>query len=191
MKKHLVAQRSGHRGVATKTRTMMSELKAENIPDTDKAEKLERLLTDLNSRLQTISGLDTQIYAETTDEELENEVLNTEEYNFLLRDEIGEYLSLLMRLKIKMGVFEEPSSATNYIPSENATVTLNPSRTSHRPKINLPIFDGDILQWQPFWQAFDSEIHSDENLANISKFNYLLGQLAPEVKLTGRFATIK
>jgi hypothetical protein len=56
-----------------------------------------------------------------------------------------------------------------------------PSRATSRPKIALPRFNGDILQWQQFWQAFVAEIESDDSLAGINKFNYLLGQLDPNV----------
>jgi hypothetical protein len=56
-----------------------------------------------------------------------------------------------------------------------------PSRATSRPKIALPRFNGDILQWQQFWQAFVAEIESGDSLAGINKFNYLLGQLDPNV----------
>ena len=49
-----------------------------------------------------------------------------------------------------------------------------PARASNRPKITLPRFDGEILRWQPFWQAFQAEIDSDDAFANINKFNYLV-----------------
>ena len=59
-----------------------------------------------------------------------------------------------------------------------------PARASNRPKITLPRFDGEILRWQPFWKAFQAEIDSDDALANIKKFNYLMVQLESNVLIT-------
>ena len=40
------------------------------------------------------------------------------------------------------------------------------------PKLQLPIFDGDIQQWQEFWDIFKSSVH-EQNLTKVSKFSYL------------------
>ena len=45
------------------------------------------------------------------------------------------------------------------------------------PKIELKKFDGNILKWTEFWEAFESTIHENKNLHNGDKFNYLKGQL--------------
>ena len=44
-------------------------------------------------------------------------------------------------------------------------------------KLKLKKFDGDILKWQEFWDAFDSTIHQNERLQKVDKFNYLRSQL--------------
>ena len=41
------------------------------------------------------------------------------------------------------------------------------------PKLQLPIFDGNIQQWQEFWDIFNSAIHEQQTLSAVSKFNYL------------------
>ena len=41
------------------------------------------------------------------------------------------------------------------------------------PKLQLPIFDGNIQQWQEFWDIFNSTIHEQQTLSAVSKFNYL------------------
>ena len=40
------------------------------------------------------------------------------------------------------------------------------------PKLQLPVFDGDVQQWQEFWDIFDSSVHK-QNLTKVSKFSYL------------------
>ena len=45
------------------------------------------------------------------------------------------------------------------------------------PKLELKKFDGNILKWQEFWDAFDSTIHQNNRLQRVDKFNYLRNQL--------------
>ena len=49
--------------------------------------------------------------------------------------------------------------------------------TSRLPKLSLPIFSGDPLTWQTFWDSFYAAIHANTNLSGIQKFNYLKAQL--------------
>ena len=49
--------------------------------------------------------------------------------------------------------------------------------TSRLPKLSLPIFFGDPLTWQTFWDSFYAAIHANTNLSGIQKFNYLKAQL--------------
>eukprot|EP00731_Ephydatia_muelleri_P024188 Em0016g459a len=41
------------------------------------------------------------------------------------------------------------------------------------PKLTLRKFNGDITQWSSFWDSFNTAIHSNTELSNIDKFNYL------------------
>ena len=42
---------------------------------------------------------------------------------------------------------------------------------SRLPKLSLPTFSGDSMQWQTFWDSFDAAIHSNAGLGNA--LNYL------------------
>ena len=48
------------------------------------------------------------------------------------------------------------------------------------PKIKLPQFDGNILNWTTFWDRFNSSVHSQPSLNPVDKFSYLKGLLTPE-----------
>lgn len=49
---------------------------------------------------------------------------------------------------------------------------------NHRlPKLDLPHFDGDVLQWSTFWDSYESTIHYNSSLTPIQKFSYLKAQL--------------
>ena len=44
---------------------------------------------------------------------------------------------------------------------------------SDLPTIDVPTFNGDIMQWASFWAAFKSTIHDREDLSNTKKLIYL------------------
>ena len=41
------------------------------------------------------------------------------------------------------------------------------------PRIEIPSFDGNILNWRLFWEQFESAIHSQSHLSNSDKLTYL------------------
>ena len=49
------------------------------------------------------------------------------------------------------------------------------------PKLNLPVFNGDVLQWQSFWDQFVAAVDSTD-LPDVSKFSYLRTSLEGEPK---------
>ena len=60
------------------------------------------------------------------------------------------------------------------------------STSSHHklPKLILPAFDGSILQWQTFWDSFESSVHDNTNLSDVQKFSYLKSQLEGSATMT-------
>ena len=59
-----------------------------------------------------------------------------------------------------------------FIPNHDAQQFAN----SRLPKLTLPMFSGDPLTWQTFWDSYVS-IHANPNLSGIQKFTYLKAQL--------------
>ena len=51
------------------------------------------------------------------------------------------------------------------------------------PKMSLPVFDGDQRKWLSFWDVFKSEVHDVKDISNVTKFNFLKGQLSEQVKM--------
>ena len=41
------------------------------------------------------------------------------------------------------------------------------------PKISVPTFDGNIMNWSSFWEQFEVSIHKKENLEDVEKLAYL------------------
>ena len=66
-------------------------------------------------------------------------------------------------------------------PSE-ASGTGNTSTTEARlPKLELPVFCGDVTLWTSFWEQYQAVVHNSE-LPSITKFTYLLALLKGEAK---------
>ena len=41
------------------------------------------------------------------------------------------------------------------------------------PKLETPVFDGNILNWRAFWKQFSVSVHNRPSLSNSEKFVYL------------------
>ena len=74
-------------------------------------------------------------------------------------------------------------SSTPQVSLQPATVQSTPSfnthtkqNTSRLPKLSLPTFNGNPLQWQTFWDSFNAAVHSNSHLSGVEKFNYLKAQ---------------
>ena len=52
---------------------------------------------------------------------------------------------------------------------------------SRLPKLSLPTFDGNPLEWQTFWDSFSTEVDSNPNFTGVQKLNYLHTQLQGDI----------
>ena len=41
------------------------------------------------------------------------------------------------------------------------------------PKLQLPVFDGNLQQWQEFWDIYKATIHERQTMPAVLKFSYL------------------
>ena len=57
------------------------------------------------------------------------------------------------------------------------------------PKIDLPKFNGDVLEWQSFWDRYSVTVHNSD-IADVQKFTYLISVLGGEAKSTVQGLTI-
>ena len=61
-------------------------------------------------------------------------------------------------------------------PKSPTLVTHIPS-TTRLTKLSIPLFSGNPLQWQSFWDCFEAAVHGNNFLTNVQKLNYLHAQL--------------
>ena len=48
------------------------------------------------------------------------------------------------------------------------------------PKLEIPVFSGEPLDWQPFWDCFAAAIDTNPSLSGVQKLSYLRAQLRGE-----------
>jgi len=67
------------------------------------------------------------------------------------------------------------SQTMHTIPDLTDHTHASPSQSlnSHLPKLTLPVFSGDPLNWQTFSDSFSAAVHMNPALGCIQKFNYL------------------
>jgi len=53
------------------------------------------------------------------------------------------------------------------------TATLTHGNKVKLPKLTLPHFNGNQVRWTAFWDSYESVIHSNDELTEVDKFNYL------------------
>ncbi|KAJ8962501.1 hypothetical protein NQ318_000891 [Aromia moschata] len=69
------------------------------------------------------------------------------------------------------------SSAQSPVADKTSIVQTSKTRL---PKLNLQTFDGKLENWSAFIQVFNRSIHDNNTLANVERFEYLLGCLSGE-----------
>ena len=199
----LKSTRAGQRGATTKLLQKFEERwETEETRDTN---ELETLLETLKEKQELIRELDRKILDDATEEDIEKEILEGDEYNFNLDSKIRKFRKLLLAqtsaLNASAQSFTEPSNFSQtvnsvhnftenshiqgYHPSfVNSYLSGNSANFHKLPKIDLPKFDGSVLEWQSFWDSFDSAIHSNSTLSEVQKFNYLKSLLEGEASNT-------
>ena len=80
--------------------------------------------------------------------------------------------SQIMRLCITKDMGETHSNSDKSCESRCSHVHSN-SNHYHLPKIELPKFYGDPLNWASFWQSFEASVHTNKFLKEQNKLTYL------------------
>ena len=72
------------------------------------------------------------------------------------------------------GVVSNPLLHTHVVHNGGQSIGQFVSRL---PKLTLPTFGGNPLQFQTFWDSFEAAVHNNDNLTGVQKFHYLRAQL--------------
>ena len=128
--------------------------------------KLDALKQKLTAQLTKIETLDNEIINLVKDTDVETEVSETQIY-------LDKYSDLILKIESVL----KPQPQNNGNKSESQATTLNKSQSSSNkeakvrlPKIELPHFEGNPLNFQSFWDLFESTVDKNEHLSDVDKF---------------------
>ncbi|XP_063408992.1 uncharacterized protein LOC134692470 [Mytilus trossulus] len=204
----LKSVRSGNRSAVTRLFRRLDEAKENsNFDEEEVIATLEKLV-----QKQTLfEDLNEQILKLTEPEDVENEIVDSDEYSVDMETKIRHIRKCIQNVQTPQSRHIDSHTTTHtlnpetipFVPTHNianphnaqsfenpsvqASHTFNTqqssfsSASSHRlPKLSLPIFSGNILEWQTFWDSYESAVHLNLSLTNVQKFNYLKAQLEYE-----------
>ena len=107
-------------------------------------------------------------------------ILDDEIFDLLdQKDAEFELSNTLVRYDRIFGLIASREQASNKNKNNKNSLISNSSSTSNNnvdevmcklPKLVIKEFDGSVLNWQTFWDQFESTIHSKTNISNIDKF---------------------
>ncbi|XP_064638310.1 uncharacterized protein LOC135494325 [Lineus longissimus] len=151
------------------TEKIVEKAKSET-PSQEELEQLEAAIPKLEKIIDVIKHLDSLIIDEVTAENnsFDGETEQDESTDLLLRN-----LQKITRAKKVITKYDKSNAKTPSKPTSTSSKTL----TSKLPKLSLPRFSGVITEWQPFWERFVVEIHTNPNLTDLNRFDYLYGLL--------------
>lgn len=108
--------------------------------------------------------------------------LNTREKKLMRARQNLSASSVAMSPTREAGVNAE-ATAQAQSPASNTSSTTHRRRFAVKPpKLDLPAFSGNILEWQEFWTVFDANIHQRDDMTAVEKFTFLKSKLTGSAK---------
>ena len=114
----------------------------------------QEVLADLKTELSDIRKEALVITADTSDA-----------LSIAIRTQDKEIFDLSVKVK---KLLYNPGSTP-----ESLTPTMVGPRGVKLPRIDIALFNGDLLNWQTFWEQFDISVHSRKDIADAEKLAYL------------------
>lgn len=137
---------------------------------------IEQYFAELELKEKELNSLDNEIQVSIKVEELEPEVIKCDEYNTAL----VVWKSKLKRARIRLENRTTPNlTVTNTSNNSGERTVVKEVEAMHinLPKLQIEKFEGDVSDFQRFWDQFESAIHKNTDLTNVDKFNYLRSYL--------------
>ena len=174
----LISIRKVHRTLATKAinkcDSLILSVSGRDITQDDILQ-LTAVIDSLSYSLQNISNANNEIYEVSTlsEEQFDELVSNAEGSYSEKQSKKHSFVAILTSWKdnFKCGDIN-PSHLTN----SSLTSTSTSNKQVALPKLDLPTFSGNVLEYFPFWDAFQAAM-DNRSLTKVHKFQYLISKL--------------
>ena len=84
----------------------------------------------------------------------------------------GDKLTLL-QTEVEQAIFNCSLNVKKALRSRDGEPSAVDGKGVRLPKLEVPTFDGDILNWKAFWEQFSISVHNRPNLSDSEKLVYL------------------
>ena len=124
--------------------------------------KLEKLRLYVNEKHSALKKLDEEILELLDDDEaIVTEISDADKFN----DRIYESLA---KIEVQLRSVSTVSKGRSAMVSSEAVA----SKTK-LPKLNLPVFKGNVMEWLTFWDLYNVAVHCNDSLSPVQKFTHL------------------
>ena len=134
--------------------------------------KLKAFKTMLRKATEQLSDIDDEVIALLEPDKVPNDIVESME----MQDK-ATFVESEIDFRISQIVKANESTSSLALPAPSVSSISNVSKL---PKIELPVFKGDPLKWQGFWDQFQTSIHNNERITDIDRFNFLKRYLGGE-----------
>lgn len=166
--------RAAARGWLTRASTTLEQA----LQDADKDE-IEDLLEDLHQRIAAVQEAQHRVEQHLDEDDIEQDVAEAS-------DILSQANKVKRQAKKILKEIPVPKHDSDDERDEVMSIASSASRYDSRvrlPKLELPKFSGNIVEWQPFWDKF-SAIVDNSDMPEVTKFTYLDSLLMGEAKAT-------
>ena len=176
----LKSERRHLRRAFTKTYNEVSGLLTKDALTNDDISLLKSIAGALHDQFQECITLEKELRAVVLEEIKDEKELDT------FFDEVTDVTNTNRGKFNKSTFFLAELEKTNAKPpvSQMQSIARAATLRSKLPDLHLPTFDGQITEWNGFWEQFQSQVGSLQDLPQSSKFTYLVGQLRGEALKT-------
>ena len=159
--------RAAARGWLTRAANALDKILSEkDIDDTD----LDDAVSEFDKRLSALDETQAAVESVITLDELDKDI----DEAVIIRDQAKKSRKNASRYleKIKSSLVDDDSASVS---------SAHSLKTVKLPRLELPKFSGNVIQWQTFWDKFKAIVDMSD-LPDISKFTYLQSLLEGEAK---------
>ena len=134
--------------------------------------KLKAFKTMLSKSIEQLSDVDDEVVALLDPDAVPDDIVESMQMQ-------GKATFVESEIDVRLSQIVKANESTSSLPLSTPSVS-SISNVSRLPKIELPVFKGDPLKWQGFWDQFQTSIHNNERISDIDRFNFLKRYLGGE-----------
>ena len=118
--------------------------------------------------MDTLIKLDDEIFVLSEDKDINTEIQQSEDYESRIYEALVAIMDKLKKeVEVSRKPTEEPSVVAPVVIPEEKSLTVR------LPKLQMKKFTGNAVEWQAFWDSFDSSVNKQKGSAKVEKFCYL------------------